>query len=192
MSQKKVENHNNEKSMTLKKAVLHDVKALKQICSDAYAKNFHHHWNENGLDLYLESEYGDEKLKADLANRNLEYYFIEYGENQVGFVKIRYNAEFNGMQNKAAELENIYLLPEFKGMGLGKAALGKIVKSLKKKGILTLFLCVIDTNTNAIAFYKKLGFIVHSTTRLNLPYFKEELKGMYRMMLEINKTNHTG
>ncbi len=178
--------------MTLKKAVLHDVKVLKQICRDAYAKNFHHHWNENGLDLYLESEYGDEKLKADLANRNLGYYFIGYGENRVGFVKIRYNAEFNRMQNEAAELEKIYLLPEFKGRGLGKAAMAEIVEMLKNKGGLTLFLYVIDTNTNAIAFYKKLGFTVHSTTRLELPNFKEELKGMYCMMLEIDKTNHPG
>lgn len=178
--------------MILKKAVLQDVKALKQICSAAYAKNFHHHWNENGLDWYLESEYGDERLKADLANDNLEYYFIMCGENPVGFVKIRYNAELNGMQNPAVELEKIYLLPEFKGKGLGKATMDKIVESLKRKGVLTLFLCVIDTNTNAITFYKKLGFIQHSTTCLCLPYFKEELKGMYRMMLEINKTNHTG
>ena len=178
--------------MTLKKAALRDVKALHQICTDAYAMNFYHHWNENGLDLYLESEYGIEKLKAGLANRNLGYYFIECGKKPAGFVKIRYNAEFNGRQNKAAELEKIYLLPEFMGKGLGKAAMGKIVESLKKKGVCTLFLCVIDTNTNAIAFYTKLGFTIHGTTRLDLPYFKDELKGMYCMMLEIDKPNHPG
>jgi diamine N-acetyltransferase len=55
---------------------------------------------------------------------------------------------------------------------------------LNSPGIKTLFLCVIDTNTNAIAFYKKLGFTRHGTTRLDLSYFKEELKGMYRMVLE--------
>jgi len=177
--------------MKLKKATFNDIQALQEICTAAYANNFYHHWNENGLEWYLEREFGEERVKADLADRNQAYYFIVADENPVGFLKVRYNAKFDGLQNMAAELEKIYLLPEFKGKGLGKAALGKIMESIKKKGVLTLFLCVIDTNTNAIAFYKKVGFIVHSTTRLNLPYFKEELKGMYCMMLEINKTNHS-
>jgi len=170
--------------MKLKKATFNDLPALQKICTAAYANNFYHHWNENGLEWYLEKEFGDERLKADLANRNLAYYFIEHNEIPVGFVKIRYNAEFMGLPNKAAELEKIYLLPEFKGKGLGKAALNKIMESVKKKGIKTFFLCVIDTNTNAIAFYNKLGFTRHGTTLLDLPYFKEELKGMYRMVLE--------
>jgi ribosomal protein S18 acetylase RimI-like enzyme len=173
--------------MTLKKATLQDIKALKKICTDAYAGNFYHHWNENGLEWYLEKEFGDERLKADLSNRNVAYYFIEYRENPVGFVKISYNTEINNLQNEAVELEKIYVLPEFKGKGLGKASLGEIVESLKKQGIKTLFLCVIDTNINAIAFYKKLGFTINGTTRLDLPYFKEELKGMYLMVLELTK-----
>ena len=172
--------------MVLKKASLSDVPALKTICTDAYAKNFHHHWNENGLEWYLEKEFGEERLIADLANRNLAYFFIVYNEKPAGFVKIRVNAEFNGKQNEAAELEKIYVLPEFKGMGLGKSALSEIIKILKKKGKKILFLCVIDTNADAIAFYTKLGFTFHSTTRLDLPYFKEELKEMHRMALEIS------
>ena len=174
--------------MVLTKASLFDLPALKEICTNAYAKNFYHHWNENGLEWYLEREFGNEKLKADLANRNVAYYFIVYDENQVGFVKIRYNTAFNGIENKAVELEKIYVLPEFKGNGLGKAALGEIVKSVKKQGIKTLFLCVIDSNTHAITFYKKLGFTIYGTTRLDLPYFKEELKGMYQMIMAINQT----
>ncbi len=172
--------------MVLEKATLLDIPALKKICTDAYAKNFHHHWNKNGLEWYLEKEFGDKKLKADLANRNLEYYIIVYDEKPVGFVKIRINAEFNGFKNEAVELEKIYVLPDFKGMGLGKSALTEIIKSIKKQGKKILFLCVIDTNTNAIAFYTKLGFAFHGTTRLDLPYFKEELKGMHRMVMKIN------
>ncbi len=49
-----------------------------------------------------------------------------------------------------------------------------------------MYLCVIDTNRNAIAFYEKLGFVYHSKTRLEEPFFKEELKGMDRMVLNLN------
>ena len=37
--------------------------------------------------------------------------------------------------------------------------------------------------TASIAFYKKLDFQFHSTTRLDAPSFREELRGMDRMFL---------
>jgi len=51
-----------------------------------------------------------------------------------------------------------------------------IARSKKDKEI--IWLVVIDTNTHAIEFYKKLGFEIHSRTILDIPYFKEALKGM--------------
>lgn len=171
--------------MVLKKALLTDLHALREICNDSYAKNFYNHWNENGLKWYLEKEFGEEKLKADLKDSNLEYYFIIHHEIPVGFAKIRYNAMLNEIENNAVELEKIYVLPEFKGKGIGKAALSEIIKSLRRQKIKTLFLYVIDTNTKAISFYKKLGFFWHSNTLFDIPYFKEELKGMHCMVLQI-------
>ena len=172
--------------MVLKKALLLDIAELKKICTDAYARNFYHHWNENGLEWYLEREFGDERLKADLANRQVVYYFITNHEKPAGFIKIRYNAMLDEIEKDAVELEKIYILPEFKRKGMGKVAVSEIIKSLKKQGIKTLFLSVIDTNANAIAFYKKLDFTWHSNIRFDLPYFKEELKGMHRMILHIS------
>jgi ribosomal protein S18 acetylase RimI-like enzyme len=72
-------------------------------------------------------------------------------------------------------------------MGIGKLVLTEIIERKKERGYKNLFLSVIDSNENAIAFYKNLGFHIHSTTRLNIPYFKEELKGMYIMVKELNR-----
>jgi ribosomal protein S18 acetylase RimI-like enzyme len=83
-------------------------------------------------------------------------------------------------------LEKIYLLPECKGLRIGKWALGTLIEKLEARGTKKLFLAVIDTNLSAIAFYEKLGFSYHSKTRLEIPYFKEELKGMHRMVKELN------
>ena len=170
--------------MVLKKASIADLQALNEICTNSYAKNFYHHWNENGLEWYLEREFSIERLKADLSNSYLEYYFILHNENPVGFMKIRYNAILDEIKDDAVELEKIYVLPEFKEKGIGEAALSELIGSLKKQGIKTLFLYVIDANTNAITFYKKQGFIWHSNTRFDIPYFKEELKGMHCMVYD--------
>jgi ribosomal protein S18 acetylase RimI-like enzyme len=71
-------------------------------------------------------------------------------------------------------------------MGVGKMALKDIIGKIENKGKKSLFLCVIDTNDSAIAFYENLGFKFHSKTILDIPYFKKELKGMIRMIKYLN------
>lgn len=173
--------------MKLKKVSKTEILELRKICIDAYSLNFHNHWNDGGLEWYLDKEFSVQKLSLDLADKNTEYYFIEHEFKLVGFIKIR-NYSITDLQIKnSVELEKIYVLPEFKGMGIGKLALNEIIKKNEERGKKNLFLCVIDTNINATAFYEKLGFEFHSKTTLNIPYFKEELKGMYRMVKELSR-----
>jgi hypothetical protein len=49
-------------NIELIRASLADVIQLQAICIAAYPENFGHHWNENGLELYLENEFSQEKL----------------------------------------------------------------------------------------------------------------------------------
>jgi len=43
-----------DNNMQLEKVPKNKVKLLQKICIAAYIKKFAHHWNENGLELYLE------------------------------------------------------------------------------------------------------------------------------------------
>lgn len=172
--------------MELKKASIKDLTELKNICIEAYSLNFHNHWNDGGLEWYLDQEFSDERLMSDLSDKKTAYYFIEHKEKQVGFIKIKDNSPSNFYIENSVELEKIYMLPECKGKGIGKWALNDIIKKTEARGKKNLFLCVIDTNETAIAFYEKLGFKFHSKTTLDIPFFKEELKGMNRMVKVLN------
>ncbi len=174
--------------MELKRAFIKDITHLKKICIDAYSLNFHDHWNDGGLEWFLNREFSNERLLSDLSDKTIEYYFIVHNEQQVGFIKIKNYVSANFHEENAIELEKIYVLPVCKGMGIGKLALNYIIKKMEERSKKKLFLCVIDTNINAIAFYKKIGFKFHSKTILDLPYFKEELKGMHRMVKKLNGT----
>lgn len=173
--------------MKLQKAIIADITELRKICIDAYSKNFYDHWNEGGLEWYLEKEFNTDRIKSDLLDKDTEYYFIKNELKNVGFIKITNKIDKNLDIENAVELEKIYVLPESKGMGIGKSALTEIIKKTKERGNENLILCVIDTNINAIAFYEKLGFLFHSKTILDIPYFKEELKGMNRMIKQLDK-----
>lgn len=171
--------------MILKKASLTDIIDLQKICIDAYSLNFHHHWEEGGLTWYIDQEFSRERLTADVANSTIDYYFIQYKHSTVGFIKINNNAIIDIPKRRGAELEKIYVLPEYKGKGIGKSALQEIIQIITIQKKKALFLCVIDTNHSAISFYKKLGFNLHSKTRVEIPFFKEALRGMYRMVKEL-------
>ena len=171
--------------MIIKKAFIEDIIELKKICIDAYSLSFHSHWNDGGLEWYLDNEFNDKRLSLDLSDKNTEYFFIEHKEKQVGFIKTKITSLSDFIKN-SVELEKIYVLPECKGMGIGKMALNSIIKKAENTGMKSLFLCVIDSNEDAIAFYEKLGFKFHSKTILDVPYFKEELKGMNRMIKYLN------
>jgi len=62
--------------------------------------------------------------------------------------------------------------------GIGKQLMAVAWQEAKRMQKKIIGLVVIDTNINAIEFYKKIGFEIHSRTILDIPYFKEALKGM--------------
>lgn len=173
------------KKMELKKAYLEDLLALQAICIKAYSSHFADHWIDNGLALHLEYQYGRKRLVAELADKEIDFFFIQENQVNIGFLKLNLQSstDFSTIDN--CELEKIYILPNYKGMGIGKMALSKVIQYVRTKGKPLLFLCVIESNTNAIGFYKKLGFKFHSKIQIDVPYFREDLKILDRMFLKL-------
>ncbi len=181
--------------MKLKKASIDDKLELQKICTRSYTEVFANHWTGNGLELYLEQQFGDSRLNLELVNPDYEYFFIKKDDENIGFVKMNYKTSEELSELDNCELDKIYILPKYSGMGIGKMAMSKIIEIIKQKGKMLFFLCVIDENKSAIAFYEKLGFEFHSKTRLDVPNFREELRGMNRMCLRLGhfstKSNRT-
>lgn len=171
--------------MELVKALIKDKSALQEICQQSYSEVFANHWTGNGLELYLEEQFGDNRLNSELINPHYDYFFIKQNDAIIGFLKVNYKTATELSESENCELEKIYMLPKYSGMGIGKLAMKEIIKNVKQKGKMLFFLCVIDTNKNAIAFYQKLGFEFHSKTRLEVPNFRAELRGMNRMCLKL-------
>jgi ribosomal protein S18 acetylase RimI-like enzyme len=169
--------------MTLKPAKPNNLIELQDICKASYVQNFADHWTGNGLELYLEQEFGTTRLSSDLKDPKIGYYFILNNKDTVGFIKMNYQSSNTLSPLDNCELDKIYILPKYSGMGLGKLAMTDIIQQIQKKGKKLFFLCVIDTNKNSIGFYETLGFKFHSKTSLDIPQFREELKGMIRMQL---------
>ncbi|MGN6213315.1 GNAT family N-acetyltransferase [Parafilimonas sp.] len=164
-----------------------DVELLHKICCDAYTQNFYNHWEPGGLENYLNNSFGQDVLAAELNNNRIQYYVAFINNNPVAFMKINLSPDIDGQNNSQdIELEKIYVLPLFKGMNIGKKLLNIAFNIAEKNCKKIFWLSVIDTNEEAIAFYKKRGFRFYDKTIIDYPHFKEELKGMWRMYLRLN------
>jgi ribosomal protein S18 acetylase RimI-like enzyme len=173
-------------SIVVKPAKPEDLKLLFNVCRQSYAENFAHHWNEGGLDWYLEKVYGVEGIKSDLVNSDINYFMAFFDNEPAGFMKLHLNSDLlNHPPGSGMEIEKIYFRPQFQGKGIGKKLMTVALEVGRKLRKEIIWLGVIDTNENAIEFYKKMGFEIHDRTTLDLPSFKEELKGMWRMAFRL-------
>ncbi len=177
-------------SVTLVKVGLNELSPLQVICKITYIRYFQDHWRANGLDQYLEEQFGAMPLQVDLSSDTIDYFFITFNEQRVGYLKINYHAEFDSSNHQTGcELEKMYLLPQNKSQGIGERALNALVRLLEPTPHNILFLHVLDTNKKAIRFYEKLGFIFYSKMRLDYIHFKEDLKGLNKMYIPLKDRN---
>jgi ribosomal protein S18 acetylase RimI-like enzyme len=159
-----------------------DIELLYHVCRTAYSENFSGHWNPGGLEWYLEKVYSRESIASDLLNADIRY-FVAFVDNQsAGFMKLKMTSNLDGYSDGGLEIEKIYFRAAHQGKGLGKTMMTHAIQTASDQKKTFIWLGVIDTNHRAFAFYKKLGFNVFDKIHLDLPYFKDELRGMWRMI----------
>lgn len=109
---------------------------------------------------YLENGFSTEKLKAELIDANVEFYFAELYEKIIGYLKVNIgDAQTEMKDNNALEIERIYVLKEFHGKKVGQMLLDKAIELAREKNIKNVWLGVWEENTRAIRFYEKNGFV---------------------------------
>jgi ribosomal protein S18 acetylase RimI-like enzyme len=170
--------------VTIRRADEKDVPVLYNVCRQSYIQSFADHWIEGGLTWYLDKVYGMEVLKEDLKNPDIIYFISFYNSVPAGFMKVKLNSRLSfQIAGRHLEIEKLYFLEQYKKKGLGKQMIAGISEFADKLGTDLIWLAVMDTNTSAITFYENIGFTFFDKTRLELPYFKDELRGMWRMIL---------
>ena len=164
-----------------------DLDLLYTIAREAYSRNFHDHWTGDGLAGYLEKVFGWELLQSELSDPHIRYFVAFLDERPVAFMKLNLDSNLPGEPpEKGLELDKLYILPDCKGSGIGGTMVDLVFQLAREKGKTTCWLAVLDANTPAIAFYEKYGFRFHSTTRVPYPLFREELRGMWRMVKKLS------
>ncbi len=94
-----------------------------------------------------------------LWKRDREGIFVaKVGDKIAGFVAGDANWFSKREHKKVGAIHEIVVHPEYRGMGIGKALMEKVMDYFRSKGLDTAELWVGDENLKALDFYRELGF----------------------------------
>jgi ribosomal protein S18 acetylase RimI-like enzyme len=62
----------------------------------------------------------------------------------------------------AGSLDDVYVLPRFRGSGIGKRLVAQCLKKMKAKGVHTVRLTVLAENKTTTKLYERLGFRIYT------------------------------
>ena len=99
----------------------------------------------------------DELIEQSIFERGeAQVLMAEYDGKVAGFSLYFYNYS-TWMARKGLYLEDLFVYPEMRGKGIGKALILQLAKIAAKEGCGRFEWCCLDWNEPSIQFYKSLG-----------------------------------
>ncbi|WP_025718502.1 GNAT family N-acetyltransferase [Paenibacillus sp. 1-18] len=148
--------------MTVKiiKCSREDLQILQEISIETFNDTFKDQNSHENMKAYLERAFNSKQLEEELSNVSSEIFFIYFNEELAGYLKVNMNdAQSENMGDESLEIERIYIKNKFQKHGLGKYLLNKAIEIAMEQNKNKIWLGVWEKNENAIAFYKKMGFV---------------------------------
>ena len=144
----------------IQKASISDLLQLQKIGRQTFYETFADGNTEENMNKYLQEGFSDEKLTIELSDENSAFYFAIKDNDVIGYLKINFGKSQTELQDeKAIEIERIYVLQEYHGKDVGKMLFDKAMQISIQKNADYIWLGVWEENPRAINFYKKNGFV---------------------------------
>ncbi|WP_157959054.1 GNAT family N-acetyltransferase [Salinicola endophyticus] len=146
---------------TVRQATEQDIDVLAAIGRATYTETFAPHYPAQVIAQYLESAFASSNLATEIANGQSEFWLLEVDGVCGGYLKVNWGeAQTEHHDEDALEIERIYLLASLQGQGYGRILYDKAQEIAERRDATLLWLGVWEHNLTAIAFYKKLGFVI--------------------------------
>ena len=147
-------------NLDIKRATFNDLGQLQKIGRQTFSETFSAGNTDENMKKYLEEGFSVEKLTAELENKNSEFYFAALDNQVIGYLKLNYGQSQTELKDdKALEIERIYVLKEFHGKKVGQLLCEKAIQIARQANADFVWLGVWEENPRAINFYKKNGFV---------------------------------
>lgn len=147
-------------NMNIKLCTLADLSQLQEISYETFNETFKRQNSPENMKAYLERAFNLKQLEKELSNPSSKFFFVYFNNELAGYLKVNTSdAQSEEMGDESLEIERIYILNKFQKHGLGKYLLNKAMEMAAERNKKKIWLGVWEKNENAIAFYKKMGFV---------------------------------
>lgn len=148
-----------EISILIRQANEGDAERIQELSWSTFHDTFAAFNSPEDMRLYLDNNFSLELISNALKEAGTTFLLAYHNERAVGYAKMK-TVERPRMtkDEKALEIERIYVVREYFGKNVGKSLLDTCLQLAKQQGSTVVWLGVWEHNPRAIAFYKKWGF----------------------------------
>jgi diamine N-acetyltransferase len=147
-------------NINIKPCTIVDILVLQTISYETFNDTFKDQNSPENMNAYLEKAFNVKQLEKELSTIFSQFFFVYFNHEVAGYLKVNtQDSQSENMGDDSLEIERIYIRTKFQKLGLGKYLINKAVEIAVEQKKTKIWLGVWERNENAIAFYKKLGFV---------------------------------
>ena len=145
--------------MTIRIATESDVELLSKIGTTTFIETYGEQNTPENLERYILEKFNQRQILDEIKTPKTIFLLAELKHEVIGFAKMRVNLVENA-DEKALEIERIYILKDYHGKKYGATLMQKCIDVAIENKYESLWLGVWEHNPKAIKFYQKWGFKV--------------------------------
>ncbi|MCF7560160.1 GNAT family N-acetyltransferase [Sabulilitoribacter multivorans] len=170
----------------LKAINLNNHDQLVDLMNALYPPAYKHLWEQEDCSWYLNQCYNKEQLNKELNETETCYYFVLYNNKVSGILRVNFNKALNQEPEKLATyVHRIYISEEIQGKGVAKQLFEWVETQAIKNNSELIWLEAMDSQEQALKFYKKQGFKVVGGYRLKFKRIHKHLKGILILVKDL-------
>lgn len=148
--------------MNLRQANIEDISVIQEIAEIAFRETYSSILSAEQLSYMLDMMYSTSSLERQLREGQ-EFILLSEADTYLGFVS--YEANYDG--RGAMKLHKLYLLPQYKGRGLGRILVEAVLQKGYELGAVAVRLNM-NRNNQTYDFYTHMGFVVVGEEDINI------------------------
>lgn len=146
-------------SVSIRKISLDQASELRDLAMTTFTETFAFDNSPEQLETYYQTAYSLESFRQELSHHETSYYFIEVDGKNAGFMMTNTGqAQTEQLLENAYEIQRIYILEAYQGLGLGKQLIEYALQEARALSKTWIWLGVWERNYKAQKFYAKFGF----------------------------------
>jgi ribosomal protein S18 acetylase RimI-like enzyme len=153
-------------SLAIRRVELSEAEKLRALAERTFRDAWQTMNDPTDFEAYCRENFALEKLRAELAQPDEEFYFALFDEKPIAYLKLNIGShpkssdEFEG---KTVQVHRIYVLQDFQSQRIGEKLLQFSEARALELGAKWLWLTVWQEAPRAIRFYEKNGFEICGT-----------------------------